>query len=278
MLRRKGLGKEYGEQNLYDVSGGQYDFREDQFGENQAGITGVDGVQEEFDFGELIKKKDKTVADNIDWENEYDFTDKRLPSSHPDYWKKQDMDYGVRELHEYPDWGTPNQYRTGYREKDTSEIKSHPDYWPKQNRNIGYLEGYKDPNDPFHRKRESDYGRYNEWIDKENPIKNYYPLKGNKQGLETIDINEDVLDINEVGPRITQIGGEGLSIPKEWLEVPIKTLERTIQNLQTGVDNANALGMEGSEDNEKNKEKLEQLKKVIEFKKKKGETAEGIAT
>ena len=105
---------------------------------------------------------------------------------------------------------------------------------------------------------------------------------GKWKGSE-IDINEDVLDINKVGPRITQIGGaggggEGLSIPKEWLEVPIKTLERTIQNLQTGVDNANALGMEGSEDNEKNKEKLEQLKKVIEFKKKQGETAEGLLT
>ena len=97
-------------------------------------------------------------------------------------------------------------------------------------------------------------------------------------GITNIDINEDVLDINEVGPRITQIGGEGLSIPKEWLEAPFSQIERTIQNLQTGVDNANALGMEGSEDNEKNKEKLEQLKKVIEFKKKKGETAEGIAT
>ncbi len=49
MLRRRGLRKDYGEQNLYDLSGGQYDFREDQFGENQAGITGTD-VAQEFDI------------------------------------------------------------------------------------------------------------------------------------------------------------------------------------------------------------------------------------
>ena len=55
MLSRRGLGKDYGEQNLYDLSGGQYDFRDDQFGENQAGITGVDAV-EDFDITDLITK------------------------------------------------------------------------------------------------------------------------------------------------------------------------------------------------------------------------------
>ena len=59
MLSRKGKGLDYGEQNLYDVSGGQYDFRDDQFGENQAGITGTD-VAENFDVKDLITK----VSDN----------------------------------------------------------------------------------------------------------------------------------------------------------------------------------------------------------------------
>ena len=93
---------------------------------------------------------------------------------------------------------------------------------------------------------------------------------GNWKGPE-IDINEDVLDINKVGPRITQIGGNGLQISQEMLEVPIKTLERTIANLEAGIE-------AGIPMSDFDKNQYERMKKVIEIKKKKGETAEGTAT
>ena len=61
MLKRRSLGKDYGEQNLYDLSEGKYDFRDDQFGDNK-GITGVDAV-EDFDVTDVITKKDRALAD-----------------------------------------------------------------------------------------------------------------------------------------------------------------------------------------------------------------------
>ena len=244
MLKRKGLGKDYGEQNLYDLSGGQYDFRENQFGENQAGITGIDtGIDEteEFDFGELIKKKDKTVADNIDWENEYDFTDKRLPPSHPDYWKKQDIDYGWKEGESLP--------------------TTHPDYFTRKNRGYGYIEDYKDPNDPFHVQRE-DYPK-TQWVDTHNrtdrgslPIEYYYPLGSkDKTGLETIDINEKIID--DV-PSDTDISNKRFVSIKDMSTAQIKdfnALDRRDKMEKSGIEIPDPL-------NDEEKQRLENLRNL----------------
>jgi len=63
MLSRRDRDLDYGEQNLYNLSEGKYDFRDDQFGENQAGITGTD-VAQEFDVKDLITKVGGTVDNN----------------------------------------------------------------------------------------------------------------------------------------------------------------------------------------------------------------------
>ena len=83
MLKRRSLGKDYGEQNLYDLSEGKYDFRDDQFGENQAGITGVDAV-EDFDITDWITK----VSDN---------------NAMDEYWKKALGDNQYQEANWFTD-------------------------------------------------------------------------------------------------------------------------------------------------------------------------------
>ena len=160
------------------------------FWDEHAQDTGGDVPKESFKSKLPEEIISDNTSDDIDLTG-YDFTDTRLPSSHPDYWKKQDIDYGVRNLRDnMNEW---DEWNKGYWEKDTSDISNHPNYWPKQDLDYGYIEGYKDPNDPFHRKRESDYGLYSEWMDEDNPINYYYPLGGNERsGITTLPTDKDL--------------------------------------------------------------------------------------
>ena len=96
MLSRKGKGLDYGEQNLYDLSGGQYDFREDQFGENQAGITGTD-VAEEFDVKDLITKISDNSAMNEYWKKALGDNQYKHANWFTDLFKKDPEDIQIGE-------------------------------------------------------------------------------------------------------------------------------------------------------------------------------------
>ena len=95
MLSRRDRGLDYGEQNLYDVSGGQYDFRDDQFGDNK-GITGTD-VAEEFDVKDLITKISDNSAMNEYWKKALGDNQYKHANWFTDLFKKDPEDIQIGE-------------------------------------------------------------------------------------------------------------------------------------------------------------------------------------